>query len=90
MNVILIQVLHTMQRSWVKWPLLILIIVGLVVVHVVMYNMYGDTELAPSTIFTILVHSGIATASILIVMYYKKYLKPQILELNETRNKCKD
>ena len=80
MNLILIQALHRMQRSWVKWPLLILFVAGLVVVHVVMHNKYVGTELAPSTEFTIVVHSGIAIAIVLMVMYYKKYLKPQILK----------
>ena len=78
MNGILIQLLRIMQRNWVKRPLLFLLIAGLVIVHVVMHNKYAGTELAPSTEFTILVHSGIAVAILLMVIYYKKYLKPQI------------
>lgn len=77
---LLMCVILFLNRKWVKWPLLIIAVVGITVAHLVMSAKYGDSEQAPTWKFTLTLHSALLVAGVMVVVVYKKFIKSKLIE----------
>lgn len=77
---ILIRIFLFLRRKWVKWPLLAVTVVGLTAAHLLMSAKYANSEKAPTWEFTLVLHSAILVASILVGVIYKKFIKSKLIE----------
>ncbi len=77
---LLIRVILFLNRKWVKWPLLIIVVVGIAAAHLVMSAKYGNSEQAPTWKFTLTLHSALLVAGVMAVVVYKKFIKSKLIE----------
>lgn len=77
---LLIRVILFLNRKWVKWPLLIIAVVGITAAHLVMSAKYGNSEQAPTWKFTLALHSALLVAGVMAVVVYKKFIKSKLIE----------
>ena len=89
MTDLIVRILHTLNRKWVKWPLLVVFTVAILIAHVVMYMKYGGTPESPSVQLTITLHSAMLVGIVLLVLIYKRYYKEKLIEYEREIN-CKD
>ena len=89
MTELIVRLLHTLNRKWVKWPLLVVFTVAIIVAHVVMYLKYGGTPEAPSVQLTLALHSAMLVGLVLLVLIYKRCYKEKLIDYERKIN-CKD
>jgi hypothetical protein len=65
-------------RKYIKWPLLISATVIITAVHFIMYDRMHDPAHAPSWQFTLALHTAMALAAGLAIVWYKKYVKRKL------------
>lgn len=66
------------NRSWVKWPVITILVVVVTVTHFVMADIYGDSPSAPTWEFTAMLHAAMLVVALLAVIFYRKCIKRKI------------
>lgn len=66
------------NRPWVKWPVIVILVVAVTVIHFVMADKYGDSPSAPTWEFTATLHTAILVVALLAVIFYRKCIKRKI------------
>lgn len=71
------------NRPWVKWPVIVILVVAVTVVHFVMEDKYGNSSSAPTWEFTVTLHAAMLVVALLLVVIYKRCIKRKLMEYED-------
>lgn len=77
-------------RKWVKWSFIAFVLIVVTAAHFVMSAKYGDTEMAPSQEFTMMLHSALLLMVMLVIIFYKKFIKQKLMEYGKDNGNKND
>ncbi len=77
-------------RKWVKWPFITVAVIAITAAHFVMSDKYGDTEKVPSQEFTMMLHSALLLMVMLVIIFYKKFIKQKLMEYGKDNGNKND
>lgn len=80
MKKLLARFMRFCNRPWVKWSVIVILVVAVTVVHFVMADKYGDSPSASTWEFTATLHATMLVVALLAVVFYKKCIKRKLME----------